>query len=90
VRIRSYSLLANRDRRKHLKKAREALGRLEEIPPAPQPQSAEAFLLRVAGIDIRLYPRCRKGRMREVAILPPTRPPPATGLPVTGLARQLA
>jgi hypothetical protein len=57
-------MLANRNRRKHPKKAREALGQFEAPPPPPQTESAEAFLLRVAGIDIRLCPRCRKGRMR--------------------------
>ena len=87
VRIRGYGLLANRDRRKHLQKARAALGQFEEMPSAPQVESVEAFMLRVAGIDIRLCPRCGKGRMCEVAILPPTRGPPAIGLPSTGSER---
>ena len=45
----------------------------------PQPQSAEAFLLRVAGIDIYLYSLGRRSMMCEVAILPPTRGPSSTG-----------
>ena len=84
MRIRSYGLLANRNRRKHLKKAREALGQFEAAAPKRQPESVEAFMKRVAGIDIRLCPRCHKGRMREVAILPPARGPPATGPPGSG------
>ena len=86
VRIRGYGLLANRNRRKRLKKAREALGQFEAPEPKKPPESVEAFMLRVAGIDIRLCPRCHKGRMREVAELPPVRGPPATA---PGSQRQL-
>jgi len=80
MRVRGYGLLANRDRKKRLQKARAALGQFEAPEPKKKkkPESAEAFMLRVAGVDIRLCPRCRKGRMREVAELPPVRAPPAT------------
>jgi hypothetical protein len=85
MRVRSYGLLANRDRTKHLQQARAALGRFEAPEPkAEKPESAEAFMLRVAGVDIRLCPRCRKGRMREVAELPPARGPPATACGLQG------
>ncbi len=77
MRVRGYGLLANRVRKKHLQQARAALGQFEAPQPNPEePESAEAFMLRVAGVDIRLCPRCRKGRMREVAQLPPVRGPP--------------
>jgi len=78
MRVRAYGLLANRDRKKRLEKARAALGQFEAPVPKKKSESAEAFMLRVAGVDIRLCPRCRKGRMREVAELPPVRAPPAT------------
>ena len=88
MRVRGYGLLANRDRKRRLEKARAALGQFEVPEPKPQePESAEAFMLRVAGVDIRLCPRCHKGRLREVAILPPTRAPPVIGPPSTGAAR---
>ena len=86
MRIRGYGLLANRDRKKHLKKARAALGQFEAPEPKIPPESVEAFMLRVAGVDIRLCPRCHKGTMREVAELPPVRGPPATA---PGSQRQL-
>jgi hypothetical protein len=77
MRVRGYGLLANRDRKKHLQQARAALGQFEAPEPKPeQLESAEAFMLRVAGIDIRLCPRCREGRMHKVAELPPVRAPP--------------
>jgi len=77
MRVRGYGLLANRDRKKHLQQARAALGQFEAPQPNPkEPESAEAFMLRVAGVDIRLCPRCRKGRMQQVAELPPVRGPP--------------
>ena len=80
MRVRGYGLLANWDRKKRLQKARAALGQFEAPEPEKKkkPESAEAFMLRVADVDIRLCPRCRKGRMREVAELPPVRAPPAT------------
>jgi len=82
MRVRGYGLLANRGRKKRLQKARAALGQFEA--PEPQPhkgERVEAFMLRVTGIDIRLCPRCRKGRMQEVAELPPVRGPPIIGSP---------
>ena len=85
MRVRGYGLLANRDRKRRLEKARAALGQFEVPEPKPQkPESAEAFMLRVAGVDIRLCPRCPKGRMREVAELPPVRGPPDTNAGLEG------
>ncbi|MCP3882772.1 MAG: IS91 family transposase, partial [Sulfitobacter sp.] len=58
MRVRGYGLLANRDRKKHLQKARAALGQFEAPEPKKEkPESVEAFMLRVAGVDIRLCPR---------------------------------
>ena len=85
MRVRGYGLLANRDRKKRLQKARAALGHFEEPEPKPQkPESAEAFMLRVAGVDIRLCPRCHKGKMHKVAELPPVRGPPDTDAGLQG------
>ncbi len=90
LRIRSYGLPANRDRHKHLRKVREALGQFDPPAPKKQPESVDEFMLRVAGIDIGLCPRGRKGRICEVAVLPPVRGPPATGVPDRGPSGRLA
>lgn len=76
-RIRHYGLLANRHKAERLALARAQLG----LPP-PEPvarESVEAFARRVLGVDIRLCPLCREGRMRLVATLPRVRGPPDHG-----------
>lgn len=82
MRVRGYGLLANRGRKKRLNQARAALGQFQAPEPNLHPgESVEAFMLRVTGIDIRLCPRCRKGRMQAVAELPPVRGPPDSRAP---------
>ena len=62
MRIRHYGLLANRAKRLKLAQARSALD--QPPPPHPsQPESVEAFWLRVASLDIHQCPHCHAGRM---------------------------
>ena len=77
MRIRHYGLLANRAKRDKLAAARAAL----DHPPAAQlrqPESVEAFWLRVAHLDIHQCAHCKTGRMVVIGpILPaPARAPP--------------
>jgi hypothetical protein len=62
MRIRHYGLLANRAKREKLAHARAALD-YQPAPQPPEPESVEAFWLRVASLDIHLCPHCRAGRM---------------------------
>ena len=68
MRIRHYGLLANRVKRLKLAQARNAL---DQPPPSPpsQPESIEAFWLRVAQRDIHQCPHCHAGRMVIMASL---------------------
>ena len=62
MRIRHYGLIANCAKRAKLAQARSAL----EYQPPPreqQPESVEAFWLRVAKLDIHLCRHCSSGRM---------------------------
>jgi len=76
-RIRHYGLLANRNKRALLARARAALH-----APAPERKTTTAepiaaFWQRVAGVDIARCPRCGEGTLRFIASLPPqTHPPP--------------
>ena len=81
MRIRHYGLLANRAKRTKLAAARAALN--QPIAPAPtQPESVEAFWLRVACLDIHQCPHCKAGRMIVTGPIPvpcaraPPLPPP--------------
>lgn len=73
-RIRHYGLLANRNKRALLERARAALK-----APAPVPAAAEsvtAFWQRIAHLDIQRCPRCRLGTLRVLAVLAPQPHPP--------------
>ncbi len=77
MRIRHYGILANRAKREKLALARAAL----EHPPSPaltQPESVEAFWLRVASLDIHQCPHCKAGRMIVIGPIsaPHARAPP--------------
>ena len=77
MRIRHYGLLANRTKRGKLAAARVALD--HEPAPAPtQPESVEAFWLRVASFDIHQCPHCKAGRMIVIGSIsaPSARAPP--------------
>ena len=79
MRIRHYGILANRAKREKLAQARLAL--LQPCAaPTPEPESIEAFWLRVAHLDIHQCPHCKAGRMRVIGAIPPPRaraPPPS-------------
>jgi hypothetical protein len=78
MRIRHYGLLANRHRTEHLTACRAAL----DVPsPAPrEPETVEAFLIRILGTDPKRCPHCAQGRLRPVQLLPLL--PRATGPPL--------
>jgi len=76
-RIRHYGLLANRNKRALLERARAALSVPAPAPQAPTPESAREFWQRVAGLDIERCPHCRRGTLRLLAALAPqTHAPP--------------
>ena len=79
MRIRHYGLLANRTKRLRLSQACSAL---DHPPPAlhpSQPESVEAFCLRIAKLDIHQCPHCHAGRMVLIASL---HSQPAPGPPI--------
>jgi len=67
-RIRSYGLLANRNRHERIARCREALGAPPGDPPTPvvETRSAELFA-RLTGTDPTRCPRCGTGRLLLVA-----------------------
>ena len=70
MRIRHYGLLANRVKRDKLAAARIALGHQPAVQ-SRQPESLEAFWLRVTGQDIHQCAHCHAGRMVVIgAVLP--------------------
>lgn len=83
VRIRHYGLLGNRCRHEKLARVRILLAQPD--PQPREPESVEAMMLRLTGIDIQRCPVCDQGRLRVIAVLAPTptdRPSPkATGPP---------
>ena len=77
MRIRHYGLIANRAKRTKLAAVRAAL----DHPPAAQaqqPESVEAFWLRVAKLDIHQCAHCHTGRMVVIGPIMPAlaRAPP--------------
>ena len=81
MRIRHYGILANRAKREKLAHARNALN-CSSAPAPPEPESVQAFWLRVAQLDIHQCPHCKTGRMIVVGPITtpraraPPRPPP--------------
>jgi len=76
-RIRHYGVLASSCKAKKLNAARLALQM-----PLPNPQaieSAQAFMARVARIDVGLCPRCKVGRLQTTAVLAGSKQLPAPG-----------
>jgi len=83
-RIRHYGLTANRSKTTQLTACRAALN--APAPPPPTLESAEAFLIRLIGRDVRRCPHCPEGRLVIVRHLPrPMRLPNlrATGPPAS-------
>ena len=77
VRIRHYGFLANRGRAVKLVQLRELLE--VPAPAAVEPETVEAFVLRVAGIDIHRCPSGGEGRLIIIEHRPPphARSPPS-------------
>jgi hypothetical protein len=77
MRIRHYGILANRGKCEKLAQARKALN-YQSAPQPPEPESVEAFWLRVASLDIHQCPHCKAGRMIVIGPirLPSARAPP--------------
>lgn len=70
-RIRHHGLLAPANKSERMGQARALL----EMPQ-PQPQAtedAQAFMRRVAALEINTCPHCRAGRLRLVQVLAPQR-----------------
>lgn len=87
-RIRHYGVLASACKRVKLTAARLALQMPAVSPLAIE--SAQAFMVRVAKIDVLVCPCCKAGRLRTIAVLAgqarlpppcPTRLPPSQGPP---------
>jgi DNA-directed RNA polymerase subunit RPC12/RpoP len=78
VRIRSYGLLANRDRRAKLTRCRQLLGQAPAEPPAPVEEAGWAELLaQLTGTDPTRCPKCGSRPLLAVAEIPATgRAPP--------------
>jgi hypothetical protein len=89
VRIRHYGFLGNFFRGPKLAPCPivRAQPALESVPA---PESAEAMMLRLTGIDIHRCPHYHKGRLRLVIMLAPSTParpaPKATGPPYRAVA----
>lgn len=80
VRIRSYGLLANRNRHERIERCREALKAPPGDPPPPAAETGWAELLtRLTGTDPTRCPRCGTGRLLLIAEIPAAGrgPPPA-------------
>jgi Putative transposase/Transposase zinc-binding domain len=69
VRIRHFGRLANRRRTAALARCRDLLA--QSPPPPVLPESGQALMLRLTGIDLELCPVCHQGRLQRVAIVPP-------------------
>ena len=69
MRIRHYGLIANRAKREKLAQALTALNH-PAAAHTREPESVEAFWLRIARLNVHLCPHCKVGRMRVVAPIP--------------------
>jgi len=86
-RIRHYGVLANGCKKTQLARARQALG--QPAPSKPALYAAQAFMARVAQIDIHRCPQCKTGQLRVVQNLAGLRRLPLPGLPgIPGQAGQ--
>lgn len=86
-RIRHYGVLANGCKKTQLARAREALQ--QPAPSAQAKESAEAFMARVARIELLTCPKCR-GRLYVAATLNGQRHLPAPGSEGGGLVQARA
>ncbi|OGW43462.1 MAG: hypothetical protein A2Y66_08250 [Nitrospirae bacterium RBG_13_41_22] len=74
MRIRHFGLLANRSRKYNIALCRELLGSCKAVTKEKErPETWQDQLLRICGIDITIYPVCKKGTMVRVELLLPFR-----------------
>ena len=76
-RIRHYGVLASGCKAKKLNAALLALQM--PLPNSQAIESAQAFMARVARIDVGLCPRCKVGRLQTTAVLAGSKQLPAPG-----------
>ena len=76
MRIRHYGLLGNRCRREKLARCRALLNQSE--PERREPESVEAMMQRLTGMDIHCCRACQQGRLRVIALLAPAPLAPPT------------
>ncbi len=69
TRLRHYGLLANRDRDKKLALCRALID--QPAPPPREPETPQAMMLRLTGIDITKCQHCRRGTLQRVHALVP-------------------
>jgi hypothetical protein len=70
--IRYYGILSSRNHQTKLKRCKEILGVIEDQEEqATQAATWEELLLELTGIDPRICPRCKKGRMIRKEVLQP-------------------
>ena len=69
MRIRHFGFLSNRHKADNIKKLRKFLGQSAGGDKIIK-QSIEEMMFKLTGIDIRLCPRCKKGKMRVVSQIP--------------------
>ena len=72
VKIRHYGLLSNRNRKTKLRRCQKILGSIpNEKQQSTESESWERLLFELTGIDPRICPCCKKGRMVNREILSP-------------------
>ena len=75
TRLRHYGLLANRNRDRKLAACRALID--QPAPPPREPETPQAMMLRLTGIDITRCRHCGRGILRRVLRLAPTMRPTA-------------
>jgi len=73
VRIRSYGLLANRNRQRNLALCRKLLKHRHTVPGLPGLQSWQDLLRSLTGVDATLCPQCGQGHLQRLEALTPAR-----------------
>ena len=69
TRLRHYGLLANRCRARKLARCRDLLG--QPAPEPREPETTQAMMVRLTGIDITVCQLCGKGTLRQTLIPKP-------------------
>ena len=67
TRLRHYGVLANRGRARKLARCRTLLAQPE--PQPREPESTEAMMLRLTGIDVTVCRACGQGTLRRILLL---------------------